>query len=156
MNLIIIFGASYLYLVILGIAVVVFLCLDRYQRKPLLKLLILTSIFAYIPAKLGGLLIHDPRPFVVEHIQPLIHAATDNGFPSDHTLLSMVIALVVLRFNKKVGSLLVVLALLVGVARVLAHAHHVIDIVGSIVIAVIAIWLSQALLKGCKDHNKSL
>jgi undecaprenyl-diphosphatase len=147
MDQVIISGASYLYLVILVISLVSFLYLNKPKKISFLKLLIPTSVTAYLLAKLAGLLIHSPRPFVVENIKPLIHAATDNGFPSDHTLLSMVLALVVVIFNRKIGIVLIVLAVIVGITRVLAHAHHWVDIVGSISIAILATYTSYKLLK---------
>ncbi len=147
MNLVIIFGASYLYLVILVISLVVFLYLSKPKKLSFLKLLIPTSITAYVLAKLAGLFIHSPRPFIIENIKPLIHATTDNGFPSDHTLLSMVLALVVLAFNRKVGTVLILLAIIVGITRVLAHAHHIGDIVGSITIAILATYTFYKVLK---------
>ena len=50
-------------------------------------------VAAYLIAKGLGHVIHDPRPYLVEHLQPLIPLAHDNGFPSDHSLLAWVLAL---------------------------------------------------------------
>lgn len=90
-------------------------------------------------AKLIGAIFNDPRPFVSDHITPLIAHASDNGFPSDHTLLTMTIASVVFVYHRKLGILLALVAFLVGYARVLAGTHHMIDIVDAIVIALAAI-----------------
>jgi undecaprenyl-diphosphatase len=59
----------------------------------------------------------------------------DNGFPSDHTLLATAIAFAIFHFNKKLGLFLFLLAVLVGVARILAGVHHAADIAGSLIIA---------------------
>ena len=78
-----------------------------------------------------GSLIVSPRPFVVDHVPPLIPVATENGFRSDHTLLAMAVADVVFAFRRRAGSVLFALAALVGLGRVAAHVHHPIDVVGS-------------------------
>jgi undecaprenyl-diphosphatase len=93
---------------------------------------------ALLLSQVASALYYDPRPFVVEHITPLIPHAADNGFPSDHALLTSFLAFVVLAYSKRLGSLMLVIALLVGAARVGAHIHHPVDIVGSFVIAAVA------------------
>lgn len=90
---------------------------------------------AYLLAKLGSALYESPRPFVLSGIPPLVPHASDNGFPSDHTLFSAALAVLVLRYDKRVGFVLFVLACLVGTARVLAGIHHGVDIIGSLLIA---------------------
>lgn len=138
MNFLIIFSAKYLFIVVGIIALLVFMLASQQTKTQLIRL----SVFAFPLAYLLGLLLNSvilsPRPFVVEHIQPLIQASTDNGFPSDHTLLAMTIACVIFAVNRKVGSFLSLLALCVGIARVLAHVHHGVDVAGSVVIAATA------------------
>jgi len=85
--------------------------------------------------------ISSPRPFVVQPVKPLVPSDTDNGFPSDHTLLSMAVAGVVVAYRRKWGIALLLLAALVGTARVLAHVHHPIDVIGSAVIALTVTFL---------------
>lgn len=51
----------------------------------------------------------------------------------------MVIALVIFLLNKRIGILLIALALLVGLGRMLALVHNPIDIIGSVFIAVFAV-----------------
>lgn len=91
---------------------------------------------AYLIAKISALFINDPRPFVARHIQPLIPHVADNGFPSDHTLLTMTIASIIYAYNKKLGVALFVIAGLIGITRVLANIHHPLDIIGATVIAI--------------------
>jgi undecaprenyl-diphosphatase len=133
----IVFSASYLHLVLLALAVGVFMQADRPTQWNLVKLAVLVFPLCVLAAQLSGSLIASPRPFVVDQVTPLIPAATDNGFPSDHTLLVMAVAAVVFAYQRKAGSVLFVLAAWVGIARILAHVHHPIDVVGSTVIALL-------------------
>jgi undecaprenyl-diphosphatase len=68
---------------------------------------------------------------------PLIPHAPDNGFPSDHTLFGTALAVIIFPFHKRLGTVLFILALLVGIARVYLGINHAIDILGSAVISVL-------------------
>ncbi|CAN5308757.1 hypothetical protein BH10PAT1_BH10PAT1_6170 [soil metagenome] len=119
---------------VLGI-LIYFLSNKNLDKKRFLISFLVTSVVSFIFAKILSHFIYDPRPFVVGHFVPLISHANDNGFPSDHTLLAMVIAFSVYFYNKKWGIILFVVGLLIGLARVFAGVHHVEDILGSIFIA---------------------
>jgi undecaprenyl-diphosphatase len=90
-----------------------------------------------VGVKVAGRLWTDPRPFVVDHIVPLISHPADNGFPSDHTALATAVAAVVLLWHRRAGAALLVLAVLIGTARVGAHVHHWPDIIAGFAIGVV-------------------
>lgn len=123
---------------------------DQTARKNILKLALLTLPLAFIIANLLHRLFYNPRPFVVEHIKPLILHAANNGFPSDHTLLVISIASILFVYNKRLGIFLFILGLIVGFARIYAKVHHPVDILGSIGIATSSTFLSLILLKKLK------
>ncbi|MEP7167447.1 MAG: phosphatase PAP2 family protein [Candidatus Woesebacteria bacterium] len=147
MNFLIIFGAKYLYIVITIVAGIAFLLSAKKIRENIVRLTIFAFPISFLLAKFLSFFINDPRPFVVEKIQPLIQASADNGFPSDHTLLATTIALVIYTHNRRIGSILFIFALLVGEARVLAKAHHYEDVIGSMVISIVAVTISNFLVK---------
>lgn len=135
MNSLIIFGAQYLYLVIVALAIWYVVRQPKDKRWRILLCAVIALPLAYVTAKILSTFYYDPRPFVVGNFLPLLPHAPDNGFPSDHTLLSGAIAAVIFFFHRKLGLVLFAIAVLVGVSRVLAGIHHVVDIVGSLVIA---------------------
>jgi len=141
MDKLIIFGAQYLIFVLIFLAGIYFARQSRKQQKEMLAFAIMTLPVIYIMAKFGSWLYFDPRPFVVESFVPLIAHASDNGFPSDHTLLSSAVAMIIFFYNKKLGVMLLALTLLVGFARVLAGVHHTVDILGSVGFAIVFSWL---------------
>ncbi len=138
MNSIIIICAEYLYLVLLLAAAIFFFKQPRKIQKSMIICGVIVAPLSYILAKIGSHLYYDTRPFVVGHFIPLIPHALDNGFPSDHMLLVSAVAMIVTFYNKRLGAILWVLALLVGIARVAAGIHHVTDIAGSIIFVLIA------------------
>ena len=135
MNLLIIFGAKYLVFVIILIAAVYAYGLPSEKRKELLIFALFSLPLAYVVAKIASALYFNPRPFVVGNFSPLIAHAADNGFPSDHTLLSAAVATAVYFFYRKLGIWLLSLSVLVGLSRVAAGVHHLLDIFASVIIA---------------------
>ncbi len=132
------FVAEYSYI---GVMALVILFLGVRYRARWLELLIATVIIGgigYLLSKVGTNLISDPRPFVQNGTIPLIHSATDNGFPSDHTLLLATAAVIVVLVNRWAGAVVLALALLIGLARVYVGVHHLLDILGSFAIVAIA------------------
>jgi undecaprenyl-diphosphatase len=146
-DLIIIFCAKYLYLVSIILGVLYLVMTKRTTQRRLVLLSIISFPISLITARILGIFIKDPRPFVVNHVTPLISHAADNGFPSDHTLLTMAIAFVIFTYNKTLGFILFFIALIVGVSRILAQIHHPIDILGSTIIALIVTFLGNLFLK---------
>jgi len=107
------------------------------------------GIVCYALIKIGGALYYDTRPFVTQGVAPLFPHAADNGFPSDHTAITMFIGLCVLVVSRPWGLVLIAISLAAGVARVLAHVHSPIDIVGAVAMAAVAAavgWLVARLI----------
>ena len=138
-NLIFIFGAKYLYLAVIIIALVWFLIQPRTKQKEILILSCICLPSAYLVAKLASHLYYNPRPFVLGHFKPLISHKANNGFPSHHALLVSAIAAVVLLFSWRISSVLWILTLFVGISRVYVGVHHPVDIIGSIFISVMVV-----------------
>jgi undecaprenyl-diphosphatase len=140
--------AQYFVVITVLIAACIFIKLrGKKQRINFIVLVIVGGILSLVMASLGSHLIHDPRPFVVGHFKPLIAHSNDNGFPSDHVLLSSFLGFVILKYSKKLGLVVLILAALIGVARMAAGLHHLEDIIGSFVIAGISVLITMELIK---------
>ncbi len=138
MDQIIIFCAKYLFFIIAVLAFIYWLKLAKRQKIEIIIFGSVALVLAFIMAKLGGALFYNARPFVTDHVVALFPYVADNGFPSDHTLFSAVIAVTICSVSKKWGLVLGGLAVVVGISRVLAHVHHPADIIGSLVFAALA------------------
>lgn len=117
-----------------------------HARKRLLIALVLNVVFTALLVKLATTVYHDPRPFVRDNVTPLFSSSTDNGFPSDHTAFSAMLAWVVLTQNRVLGIVLLIVALLIGGARVLSGVHHGWDVTGGFAIASLSFCLSGLLI----------
>ena len=128
---------------------------------------LLAGLTAYWAAKLIGA-VYQPealRPFQQLGLEAGASFLNNPGFPSDHVLFCMAIALAVLfeTRTRRLGWLLIGLALLVGVGRVAALVHTPLDVIGSVVIACIgALWYLQGdqaqavMAKSRKNRKKSV
>lgn len=109
------------------------------KEKPNLKILapyvLMAGLTALLVAKLVSLLpIQKVRPFIEQGVEAGAAFIDNPGFPSDHALVATVVvmAVFVLTPYKKVSYGLMVLALLMGIARVLALVHTPLDIIGGV------------------------
>jgi undecaprenyl-diphosphatase len=143
MDNLIIFSAKYVYLLEIIIAAIYFFLQSRSRQKQIIALSTLFLPLAYVLAQVIAVFYFDPRPFVVGNFTPLIPHAPDNGFPSDHMLLASAIASILLVYNKKISALAWIIAIIVGISRVYAGIHHVTDIVGSVAIVAVSMWIAR-------------
>jgi undecaprenyl-diphosphatase len=148
------FIAKYFILLAILLAAYAWWQLPRDLKKPYAILAIASGVLTLIFAKIGSHLYYDPRPFVSDHVIPYFGHSTDNGFPSDHTLLAAFLAFFTVGYNRKIGGLLFVVAILIGGARVIGGVHHGIDVIGSFVIAGIAVGLCYAIRSRLSGRNQ--
>ena len=65
-----------------------------------------------------------PRPIT----SGLIVAEKGFSFPSQHAAVTMIVGVVMYSMDKRIGTVLIVLSLLVGLSRVVLGVHYVVDI----------------------------
>ncbi len=160
MDPLIIFAAVYLGPIVAILGFLLWLRVPRAEKLPIFIRGLIVGAFSLMLSLIGGALYFDPRPFT-HGVHPLIHHVADNGFPSDHTTLSMMTAFVVMTFNKKAGIALVFLAILVALGRIYSGMHDLLDVTGSTIFAAIAFGISELLMPfvqkrlQSRDSNKA-
>ena len=98
-----------------------------------------------------------PRPFNVNpELLTLIKKPHSFSFPSGHTSVSFSGALVLLyMMPKKVGVPAMVLAALIGISRMYVGVHYPTDVLGGIVVGLIASAAAYYLVKQVSERMKS-
>lgn len=139
-------AAQLLPLVPPAAAVVLWLLLPRVGQIDLGLRAVVAVAATAVLVLIAGFVHQDPRPFVVDPAHPALfpHSA-DNGFPSDHTAYAAAVALLVMTIRRRLGVVLLVIAVAGGLARVAAHVHHLQDIAAGVIIAVLAVSATTAL-----------
>ena len=153
MSLVVSYTAQYLIFVVMAIAVIVTIFSSKTVRNRTIVLAVISLLIAFAATIIAGKLYYDPRPFVVNHTPPLFPYRPDNGFPSEHTLLSVAVAGVIFIHRLKLGFILGIMGIGIGVCRVLAGVHHPIDITASVGIAVISVFISWIILKKIEESS---
>lgn len=75
-------------------------------------------------------LIQSPRPFVEFSQVHTLFPETGYGFPSGHATFYMALAFAMYFSHKKTGYVMMILAFLIGIARIFAGVHFPLDILG--------------------------
>jgi membrane-associated phospholipid phosphatase len=138
--------AKYFVLIPVAVNLYIFWRLSPKKRLRMALIVIAGGILALVLAKVGSHLYNDPRPQFKDHSIPLFSHSNDNGFPSDHTLLAAFLGYTALIYSRKAGLGLLAVAVIIGWARVAAHVHHLVDIAGSFIVAVIACGIAKYLV----------
>ncbi|MBX4197600.1 phosphatase PAP2 family protein [Candidatus Saccharibacteria bacterium] len=138
MDNLIIFCAKYLFLAVVALYFLAIIQASPKHRKALVIAFVVAGGVAVVLDKIAGRLYYDPRPFISHHLKALIDHNPDNGFPSEHTVLTTTISAALIYYRRQLGILAFGLALLVGIGRVAAHVHSPIDIFGGILIGIAA------------------
>ncbi len=86
---------------------------------------------------------YHPRPFAIGAANPLFGHEADSSFPSDATtaMFSLAFMILLVRWYRS-GSILVVLASLLGLARIFCGVHWPLDILGGIVVGFIGSYIT--------------
>jgi len=102
-----------------------------------------------------SLIYFHPRPFVMDLGVKLIQYIADSSFPSDHATAMFAVAFSLL-FLKRYwsGTIFLILALLVGGARVFCGVHFPFDVGGSILVSFIAVSIVFMLERKFKFFSK--
>lgn len=133
---------SYFFLISVVLVALYWFRANRQVKLSLTWQLLAGGVLALALDEVAGHLYYDPRPFVTHHLVPIIAHAADNGFPSDHALLTFFLAFTMLIYSRRLAAVLFLNAVLVSWARVAAHIHNPRDIVGSFLIAALAVAVS--------------
>ncbi len=120
------------------------------------------AVLAFGLLFLLGSLVSEARPFVSDpDARKLISHAADNGFPSDHATAAATIAGVASLAWPRWSPALVMLAFLVGFARVLVGVHYPGDVLVGWAIGALAVglaWLAEtvALRRGWSESDSAV
>ena len=134
-----IISAEYLPLVFIALLVYLWFANKRDGRN--------SALYAGYSALIGlslnfiiTLFYFHPRPFMNNLGTALMVHAPETSFPSDHTtfMLSIAVTLLLLKGTRKMGMLLIVLATTGGLSRVVCGIHYPLDLVGSLMVALVS------------------
>lgn len=112
----------------------VFLILLSGNKKLAVKnslIIFFVAMFAWFFADIIKYIFPTPRPFIVlDSVNLLFQHGDYDSFPSGHTTFLVAFAVMFWFYNRRLGILCLILATVVGLARVVSGVHWPLDIIG--------------------------
>ena len=132
-------GMPYLFILLLGIL----WFNSQVQHKLIFMYAGFTVVLGMLMSFIVSLAYFHPRPFMSGLGNTLVAHAPDSSFPSDHTTFMFCIAITLLlhKTTRKLGSILSLLALIGGLARVFIGVHFPFDIAAACLVSCLAATL---------------
>lgn len=145
-DLLITFLASFLIWVMFAGVVVLWIIDGRVKKEQALHALLSSSI-AWTAANMLKSIFPTTRPFQVNGSKALTitGSSTNGAFPSAHTALAFAIAVTLWLHDRRLGLYFTLCAIGVGLGRVLANVHFVIDIIGGAIVGITVAFLVDKL-----------
>ncbi|MFH2136125.1 MAG: phosphatase PAP2 family protein [Patescibacteria group bacterium] len=137
-----IFCAEYL-IFIMAFVIVAWTIFNKNNRRAdaaIILEIILAAFFSYLVKIIINLFYFRPRPFSAHDVNLLIGKIFDGSFPSAHTFLSFAMAFGIYFYNKKLGTVLLILAAFVSFSRIYVGVHYPLDILGGVTLAWISVY----------------
>jgi len=147
-----VFLAQYLpYL--LAAVLLIFIFYPKTNRKENQVMVFIAILLAFISRFIvkGAILLfyNRPRPFVAladtHSLLPMNISENFQSFPSDHAIFFFALATGVYFYNKKLGIILFICAILIGLARIFVGVHWPSDIISGAVLGILTAFLIQKL-----------
>ncbi|MDP3958062.1 MAG: phosphatase PAP2 family protein [bacterium] len=125
---------------IVGAAFLYFLYTHEDKRRAVKELLIVagTAFVAWVLAHVIKYFYPAGRPdTLIDAVKPLFaHGSGIDAFPSGHATFFAALSMAAFFYHKKVGYLLAAVALLVGLARVMAGVHSPFDVIAGFALGI--------------------
>jgi undecaprenyl-diphosphatase len=144
LNLLVTFLASILiWLMFFGL--IVLWVIDGKIKKETVIHALFACFVAYFVTEAIKFVFPTLRPFQINNLIPLTATIPGDGaFPSSHSAVAFALSITILKHNKKVGILYLIMAGFVGVARIMAYVHYPIDIIAGAVIGSVISMLTSS------------
>lgn len=119
------------YIILFSLVVwAIFFSKKKMMNFSVLFLSVLTTFFL---ARTLKIIFHTVRPFMEINIIPVFYEK-GYSFPSEHTAIFSAIAVVMFLINKKAGISFSIIAILIGLSRIILGVHYPIDILGGFIL----------------------
>ncbi len=139
----------------LWIAIAVILLLNQKTRKCGILMLVSMAIGYLVGNIIMKNLIQRARPCWLDNsITLLIQNPADYSFPSGHTLASFEAAFTIFLFNKKWGSLALIVAALIGFSRIYLFVHFPSDVLFGMILGIAIATASYFIQRTIENKSK--
>jgi len=110
------------------------------------SLLFTSALFSWIMAEVLKNILRINRPFITEGIVPLVKE-TDFSFPSGHMAVFTAIAISMFFIDRRAGLVFFIIAILIGLSRIVIGVHYPVDLVGGFVVGLLISLITIEIFK---------
>lgn len=144
-NTLIVFTASILIWIMFAGVILLWVVDGRIKKEVALHALFACT-FAYAFSEMIKSLFPTVRPFVANGLSAIVlWKPGDGAFPSGHAAAAFAMAVTVWLHNKKWGFVYIILAILIGAARIIGNVHFPIDVIAGAVIGIATALVTEKL-----------
>ncbi|MCF7906903.1 phosphatase PAP2 family protein [Patescibacteria group bacterium] len=150
-----IFCADFLIFFVILLSILFYFLKRRDRLVSVFLKIIIGVLFVYLVSIFLGYILGffylRQRPFLaypsIIHLTDFLASAHKFSFPSDHTAVSLVIALLIFKDWPQWGRVLIGSAILIGLSRVFVGVHYPLDILGGVLNAFLAFTMVRLIFK---------
>lgn len=136
------FASVLIWLMFVGL--IILWVIDGKIKKETVIHALFTCVLAYLISELIKTIFPTIRPFQFDGGFPkTLTIPQDGAFPSSHTAVGFSLAMTIFKHDRKVGLFYILMASLVGIARILAYVHYPADIIAGASIGIIISGLTS-------------
>jgi len=137
-----VFKTLYLYIpyltAVIYFAIIIISALTSGGSYNITLKIILVPLIGFLAVTVVRKFINAPRPYTLYNITPIIHKdKAYESFPSRHTFSITIIAMAIIYYNLPLGVVMLVLAVVLGMTRIIAGVHFTRDVAAAWIIAVV-------------------
>lgn len=141
LNPVSVFVAEYV-IFLLGLMLLVYWFKGKNQDRLMVSSAVFSVILGEVLGKIAGRFYSNLQPFVeLNDVNKLIEKDAGNSFPSDHTIVVFAVCFTFFLFKKKYRPLWLLVAVAVGISRMLVGVHYPLDVATGAVIAMASAFI---------------
>lgn len=111
---------------------------DKKRGVQEIIMVVVIAIFAWFFAHFLKDIFNTDRPFIaLQNVVQLLPHEADGAFPSGHATFYSALATMMWFYHKKIGIALGIVALIIGISRIISGIHWPVDILGGYVLGVL-------------------
>jgi undecaprenyl-diphosphatase len=110
------------------------------------SLLFLSVVFSWITASFIKNTLRFSRPYLELNIVPLFEE-TGFSFPSEHMAIFTAIAISMFLIDKRAGYIFSLIAILIGLSRIVIGVHYPVDILGGAIVGIVISLIFTSIYK---------
>jgi len=152
-----IFTSKYIIYIFMAILLLHFILSILHKNIRTKKIVLMTAFLTLINVFFSfiiGKAFPVNRPFIHHSVHLLYSHRLSPSFPSDHSIVTLTIALGILKYNKILGIILILLSAAVGFSRIYVGHHYPSDVIGGYILSLLTTYIFNKTLKIILYKNK--